>query len=318
MKDHLSHIDHTHKDFMLWMKPKISVFNSLFILFFAIGYIFDTVFFILSIILIVIQIFLYQKKNVNRYIANQPLLLWGIIFIPLMVVSSKKNSCYMFDWIFSISNCNDGILQILQTQIGQILYFMTFLSYIFFNIFFKYTSKWDVRDNNNVIGKKLKQIYVCSCFNKVVDKEDVLHDLVHKEDIESIKELFKKEIKGVFKIRDLDLYKTDKYGRPPLHLAKTPEMVSFLLTKGAEIDDNNCYSWQTLLHIASRTGNLKLAEFLIEKGININKKDVRKRTALDYATNDKMKEFLRKNGGKNAVLYKKIAYFFHEKLGLGF
>ena len=88
------------------------------------------------------------------------------------------------------------------------------------------------------------------------------------------------------------LFKEDYYGRPPIHLATTTKMIEDLLKKGVDIDQENIYSGQTLLHLASRKGDLKMIEYLLQQGANINKKDIRKKNPLDYAKTDKIKNLL--------------------------
>ena len=105
------------------------------------------------------------------------------------------------------------------------------------------------------------------------------------------------------------MFETDAYGRYPIHLAQSPDMVSFLLSNKVEVDETNNYSRQTLLHMASRRGDLRMADFLLKQGADINKRDALKRTPLDYAKNTRVRNFLIANGGKETNLQDKIKYF---------
>ncbi|MCZ0931818.1 MAG: ankyrin repeat domain-containing protein [Oligoflexia bacterium] len=160
--------------------------------------------------------------------------------------------------------------------------------------------------------RKIFQIrYLCANFDAPSDEYYTLHNLVYRGNTEEISKLLDKKNKGILKVANFDFSEIDQYGRYPIHLAKTQEMVSFLLSKRVEIDQENSYSGQTLLHLASRRGDLKMADFLLEKGAGINKKDIRKKTPVDYAKTDKMREFLTANGGQETTLYNKFKYLFH-------
>ena len=56
-----------------------------------------------------------------------------------------------------------------------------------------------------------------------------------------------------------------------------------------------------------------MADFLLQQGTDINKKDIRKRTPLDYTKNIEMRNFLMKKGGKETVLYNKVKYYLLSK-----
>jgi cytohesin len=80
------------------------------------------------------------------------------------------------------------------------------------------------------------------------------------------------------------------------------EMVEFFLDKGFKADGEESASWtrnpEPPLHLAAKSGSVGTAELLINRGANINKKDIFGKTPLDYAETKEMSEFLEKRGGK--------------------
>ena len=161
--------------------------------------------------------------------------------------------------------------------------------------------------------KKFQIRYLCANFDAPSDEHNTLHNLVYTNNIKEISNLLDKKNKSVLKIANFDFSEIDQYGRYPIHFAKTQEMISFLLSKGVEVDKTNHYSGQTLLHLISRRGDLKIAHFLLKQGANINKRDIRKRTPLDYAKHTKMRNLLIENGGQKTTLFDKIKYLFSYK-----
>ena len=67
------------------------------------------------------------------------------------------------------------------------------------------------------------------------------------------------------------------------------------------------------MHLSALKGDLKIAKFLIKKDADINKKDLRNKTPMDYAKNNEMRKLLKNNGGKETNLYKKIMFLIKNK-----
>ena len=155
--------------------------------------------------------------------------------------------------------------------------------------------------------KRFQILCLCTDFDSPPDEHNSLHKLVYKGKVEEISSLLDKKSKGL-KTANFDFFETDCYGRYPIHFAKTQEMVSFLLSQGVKIDETNSYSRQTLLHLMSRRGDLRMVDFLLKQGADINRRDAIKRTPLDYAKNNRMRNFLIANGGKETNLQDKIKY----------
>ena len=293
---------YSNQDFCLWARPKVINYITGFILFFSLGYIVDKIFLCISIATIIILFFL-KKTKVPRYIINQPIFLWLSFFTSYIIISADTFA--PFSWLDTLDFDHRyyGILQIIQNQTEKNLFIFFFLlMYIGINIdLWLGYDKWTERH----IIKKLKKDYVCIEFpKKPPKKEDILHYLSSQGDIKKIEYLFQNKL-----LKVKEIYNKDEYGRPPLHLVKNTDMISFLIKKGVEVDDINVYSSQTLLHLSSRRRDLKMVKFLLEKGANINKKDIRGRTPLDYAKNNDLRQFLISKGGKETSLYNKIKYF---------
>jgi len=98
-----------------------------------------------------------------------------------------------------------------------------------------------------------------------------------------------------------------KNGETALHIAcynGFTKLVDILLKYNADVMIKTI-DGQTALHANSAWGygNEKIAKLLIAKGVNINALDKKNKTALDYAIenkNQKLIDFLRKNGAKTA------------------
>lgn len=81
----------------------------------------------------------------------------------------------------------------------------------------------------------------------------------------------------------------DKYGRTPLHVAAAvdyPEMVHFLVQRGADIHAKTGKELQTPIHFAARNDATSSLKMLMKCGACITDKDFKQRTALQVCTND--------------------------------
>ena len=75
----------------------------------------------------------------------------------------------------------------------------------------------------------------------------------------------------------------DKYGRTPLHVAAAvdyPEMVQFLVQRGADIHAKTGKEQQTPVHFAARNDAALSLKMLLKCGADITDKDFKQRTAL--------------------------------------
>ena len=316
MFDTYKNYDSQDQDFILWMQSSYINYVSLFILFFGLGYAFDIVFLLLSIITILILQFFKIINISNKYILQQPTILWLAVFIPYMIMFDDTNHYYIFfpfGWVFDSNFIKQdyGIYQILQQQIETEFLITAFLViYIGGILEIKYYNK--IKKIFDFITLRFKKKYICfELSKKLPNQEDILHGLVYEGNIKKISEFLNPEIQGVSKagIVQRELYKKDKYGRPPILLARASEVIDFFLSRGVDIDTINSYNGQTLLHLASQKGDLSLVKFLLKNQADINKKDIMKRTPVDYSKNYKMRNFLIEEGGKETILYNKIRYY---------
>ena len=79
-----------------------------------------------------------------------------------------------------------------------------------------------------------------------------------------------------------------------------PDVVKFLVEKGADVNAKNIRG-NTALMWASRMGNLEVAKLLLEKGADINAKNLSDETALRKAHAShqlEMVNFLKSHGAK--------------------
>lgn len=75
----------------------------------------------------------------------------------------------------------------------------------------------------------------------------------------------------------------DKYGRTPLHVAAAvdyPEMVQFLVQRGADLHAKTGKELQTPIHFAARNDASSSLKMLMKCGGDITDKDFKKRTPL--------------------------------------
>jgi hypothetical protein len=116
--------------------------------------------------------------------------------------------------------------------------------------------------------------------------------------------LYRAVIKNNIKIADLLIRRgadiNGDMSDAPIHLASSKEMISFLLARGADINEQGIDGY-TPLHNASLNGAVELASILIEKGADINTRGFMAETALDLAKNDNIRELLRKHGAKTGA-----------------
>jgi ankyrin repeat protein len=98
--------------------------------------------------------------------------------------------------------------------------------------------------------------------------------------------------------RGVDVNTTNKVGDIPLHLAKTKEVAEFLISKGSQIDKRNVFGG-TPLHMAAVNGCPEVAIVLIDHGADVNALDIVGATPLDHALigREKVRE-----GNHNAVI----------------
>ena len=75
----------------------------------------------------------------------------------------------------------------------------------------------------------------------------------------------------------------DKYGRTPLHVAAAvdyPEMVQFLVQRGADLHAKTGKELQTPVHFAARNDASSSLKMLMKCGADITDKDFKQRTPL--------------------------------------
>ena len=261
----------------------------------------DIFFLPFSIIILFLTYFLSNKVKVtnksihlNKWLIFQPITIWLLLFF----MSLDGNNTYEIYNL--IKNRDKFIIFIL---------FMLPFCYILMNIGLAFDfKKWNNGTSKKVHKYKIK--YLCNKFDYPTEKP-LLHYLTYHGHIQKIRVLCEKN-----PIKDKTFYKVDKYGRPPIHLTRNVELTSFFISKGVDIDSPNIYSGQTLLHLSVRRENLEVVKFLIEKGADINKKDMRKRSPLDYAKSNEMRNFLIAKGGKETILHKRIKHFLLKKIKL--
>ena len=86
------------------------------------------------------------------------------------------------------------------------------------------------------------------------------------------------------------LNQPDKYGRTPLHVAAAvdyPEMVQFLVQRGADIHAKTVKELQTPVHFAARNDASSSLKMLMKCGADITDKDFKQRTALQVCSTQK-------------------------------
>lgn len=79
----------------------------------------------------------------------------------------------------------------------------------------------------------------------------------------------------------------DKYGRTPLHVAAAvdyPEMVQFLVQRGADLNAKTGKELQTPVHFAARNDASSSLKMLMKCGGDITDKDFKQRTPLQVCT----------------------------------
>ena len=80
-----------------------------------------------------------------------------------------------------------------------------------------------------------------------------------------------------------DINKADDYGRTPLHVATSadyPEMVRFLIDKGAEVHARTAGEDQAPLHYAAKNEAVQCVKILLAHGADIDARDYKLRTPL--------------------------------------
>ena len=72
------------------------------------------------------------------------------------------------------------------------------------------------------------------------------------------------------------------------------------LSSGVDINSQDPKNGYTALHLAVSNDHKLVVKLLVEKGVEVNKLNSRKQTALDLSATESTDNFLRKNGGKTA------------------
>jgi len=122
-----------------------------------------------------------------------------------------------------------------------------------------------------------------------------------KEKLESqlFYEIINRNVKKIFELvnKGVSVKAKDVFGLSALHYAAQvgiPEVVSFFIEKGANLNEKHEGSGMTPLHVACenysdceseerRKEMLKTIEILVNEGANVNARDIQKRTPLHYA-----------------------------------
>ncbi len=111
-----------------------------------------------------------------------------------------------------------------------------------------------------------------------------IFDAIEKINIEKVKALVEAEPQV--------LTITDENRDTPLHHAarqKQPELVLYLISKGAEVNSRNT-NLRTPLHLSAIAGSMECTKILIEKGADVKAADFRKQIPLHYASQNGQKE----------------------------
>lgn len=132
---------------------------------------------------------------------------------------------------------------------------------------------------------------------KNMDPKEKMKEYIKKSDVEGMKRLI-----GQYEV---DMFKDDLifHKIPYLRISgeKRFELIQFLLDKGYDINEKDVHGDNLLYYEISkgRPDVLNMLRFLIEKGININQKSVVGKTALYHAIelrSMEVAEFLYENG----------------------
>ena len=280
-------------NFNLWVQ-KICIkwyYLFIFLLLFLRLYKLLDIFLLLFSSIIILIYFLYNKikisSKLNQWLIHLPFSIWLVIFL------------------FSRNGVKDFVTKslIIENELLTICFSLIFLT-TFYVVLLK--EVWVY-----ICNRIYKIKYLCNQFNSPPEENTSLHYLVYQGNIKQIKKLFQEKL-----IKEKDIHKKDEYGRYPIHLARDVKTFSFLVSQGLKIDKENIYSGQTLLHLSVRRENLEVVKFLIKKRADINKKDMRKRSPLDYAKSNEMRNFLIAKGGKETILQKRIKHFLLKKMKL--
>jgi ankyrin repeat protein len=135
---------------------------------------------------------------------------------------------------------------------------------------------------NRVFGSGILAVCLASChliprFTSGLSGRKPLHDAAAHGDKVRLEEILNSNGEPV-DIRDPD-------GNTPLHVAADrdqAEAIRFLLSHGANINATNKLG-MTPLMLAAKTGSLDAVKVLLKKGADTKRRDVRNRTATDWA-----------------------------------
>ena len=111
-----------------------------------------------------------------------------------------------------------------------------------------------------------------------------IFDAIEKINIEKVKALVEADPQV--------LTITDENRDTPLHHAarqKQPEMVLYLISKGAEVNSRNT-NLRTPLHLSVNAGSIECTGILIEKGADVKVTDFREQMPLHYAAQNGLRE----------------------------
>jgi ankyrin repeat protein len=105
----------------------------------------------------------------------------------------------------------------------------------------------------------------------------------------------KENISALLIEKGADLNKTNVHNQTPLHSAAVlnqKEIGEMLIAKGASIDPLDRYQRTPFLIVARRTGDVEFGKLLLNKGANINLKDMNNKMALNLAAWNGFNDFI--------------------------
>jgi ankyrin repeat protein len=100
------------------------------------------------------------------------------------------------------------------------------------------------------------------------------------------------EVKALIEANPQLVMVKDETGETPLHhaaLQKQPEMVLYLISKGADVNIKDV-NLRTPLHLSANAGSIECTRILIEKGADVKVADFREQMPLHYAAQNGLRE----------------------------